>query len=108
MTADFLRLAGHAVSTVSSGPEALKRLNERDIDVVLCDIGLPGMDGFELARAIRAAERSRRVRPVALTGYGHDEAKARIREAGFDDYLSKPAGLAEIEAVLIRLLPREP
>jgi CheY-like chemotaxis protein len=72
-------------------------------DVVLVDIGLPGIDGFELARRIRATEGDRRTLLVALTGYGRDEDRERTRAAGFDHHLTKPVELDALEGLVARL-----
>jgi CheY-like chemotaxis protein len=68
--------------------------------VVLSDIGLPGIDGYEVARRIRQAPGLEGTLLVALTGYGGEEERRRGREAGFDHYLVKPADLADLRRVL--------
>jgi len=67
---------------------------------VLCDIGLPGMDGYEVARALRADPATRNVRLVALTGYAAPDDEARAREAGFDVHVAKPPSIGAIEELL--------
>jgi CheY-like chemotaxis protein len=69
-------------------------------DVVLCDIGLPGLDGYGVAREIRLNPTTARVRLLALTGYGEDEDRRRSSEAGFDAHLVKPADPAELSRLL--------
>ena len=84
-------LRGHATRTAFTGPEALAAAAEFSPDVVLLDIGLPGMDGYEVARQLRAMPALAGAFLVAMSGYGSDEDRARARLAGFDEYLVKPA-----------------
>jgi signal transduction histidine kinase/ActR/RegA family two-component response regulator len=92
-----LREEGHEVVTALDGRSGLAAALERPYDVIVCDIGLPGLDGLGLIRAVRAAmgkgEQGTRPLAIALTGYGQPEDEARGREAGFDHYLVKPVGL---------------
>jgi CheY-like chemotaxis protein len=69
---------------------------------VLCDIGLPGIDGYEVARRLRAGDRAGTMLLVALTGYALPDDLRRAQEAGFDAHLAKPARLEDIEAILAR------
>lgn len=96
----ILKLEGHEVDTAYSGAEALGRIEEFDPAVVLLDIGLPGLDGFQIAERIRAQPRHRNVRLVAITGYGQDADRARTREAGFASHLVKPVDFTELKRVL--------
>jgi CheY-like chemotaxis protein len=68
--------------------------------VVVCDIGLPGMSGFEVARALREDPATARARMIAVTGYGGHEDRLKTREAGFDAHLTKPADPAAIQELL--------
>jgi signal transduction histidine kinase/ActR/RegA family two-component response regulator len=92
-----LREEGHEVVTALDGRSGLAAAMERPYDVILCDIGLPGLDGLGLIRAVRAAVGAgaggTRLLAIALTGYGQPEDEARGLEAGFDHYLVKPVGL---------------
>ncbi len=90
----MLRADGHEVRTGFGPQDALTLAADWQPDVVLLDIGLPGMDGYEVARRLRAAGTSARL--VALTGYGQPEDMQRSAEAGFDDHLVKPVGLAAL------------
>ncbi len=93
--ATMLELYGHEVAVAHTGPEGVERARSFGPTVVLCDIGLPGgMDGYAVARALRAEPALREARLVALTGYGQDDDKLRAREAGFDEHLTKPVNLA--------------
>jgi signal transduction histidine kinase/ActR/RegA family two-component response regulator len=95
-----LREEGHEVVTALDGRSGLAAALERPYDVIVCDIGLPGLDGLGLIRAVRAAmgAETNGSRPVAIamTGYGQAEDQARGLEAGFDHYLVKPVGLAAL------------
>lgn len=97
---DALRLHRHEVEVAYSGPEGLQKARDFEPDVVLCDIGLPEMDGFAVARAMRADPKLGRVRLVALSGYAQPEDVARAAEAGFDDHLAKPPTLEALERAL--------
>jgi CheY-like chemotaxis protein len=70
-------------------------------EVVLCDIGLPGMDGYAVARALRADAATRDVTLVALTGYALPQDEQRAHEAGFDRHLAKPPDLDELQRILL-------
>jgi CheY-like chemotaxis protein len=85
----LLELEGHAVEAVGEGQEALELARAKDPDIALVDIGLPGIDGYEVARRVRARD-ARRPVLIALTGYGQPEDRRRATEAGFDDMLVKP------------------
>ena len=93
-------MGANDVCTVHGGEEALRRGPEFQPDVVLLDLGMPGMDGFEVARRLRREPWGRNVTLVAVTGWGQDEHRQRSKEAGFDRHLVKPAGRADIESVL--------
>ena len=103
MLHDILELQGHQVEVAESGLAALDALRSHGADIVLCDLGLPGMSGYDLARAIRDDASLRKIPLVALSGYGQPEDRKRTAEAGFDDHLIKPVDLAILDEVLIRL-----
>jgi PAS domain S-box-containing protein len=92
----LLRHLGHEVETAFSGPAALEKASAFRPEVVLLDIGMPGMDGFEVARRLRASPLGRDVMIVAQTGWGQDVDRRRSREAGFDAHLAKPVDLDEL------------
>ena len=96
----FLELRGHRVRSASDGVAALRLLEADPADVALLDIGLPGMDGYELAARIRGDGRLAGVRLLALTGYGQAADKQKARAAGFDAHLVKPVDTAVLERVL--------
>jgi PAS domain S-box-containing protein len=91
MLGALLRHAGHEVRVAGDGPAALDVAAEFRPDVALLDIGLPGMDGYELARALRLDPALPAIVLIALTGWGQEEDKKRARDAGFDGHLTKPA-----------------
>lgn len=96
MLAAVLRLSGYDVSVASSAPEALEAASEKQFDVVVSDIGMPGMNGYELARALRAQPGYAAVPMVAVTGFAMYDDRDRALEAGFDAHLSKPIDPAEL------------
>jgi CheY-like chemotaxis protein len=100
--AEFLVGEGFEVETAFDGPGALDRAARFDPDIVLLDIGLPGVDGYQVAARLRANGATSRAYLVALTGYGGADAEARARAAGFDVHLVKPARLSKLASVLAR------
>ena len=99
-TAAMLALSGHEVRTVHDGVEALSMVEAFAPDVVLLDIGLPRMDGYEVARRLRQLPATRDTLLVALTGYGQASDRLRGREAGFDEHLLKPVDPAVLNALI--------
>ncbi len=97
---DVVAHFGHSVEAVHDGAAAVARARERHPDVVLCDIGLPGMDGYEVARAIRSDDALHGIRLVAVSGYAQPEDRARAERAGFDAHVAKPVDPATIERLL--------
>jgi PAS domain S-box-containing protein len=98
--AALLRLLGHEVETAYSGQAALDKVQSFRPDIVLLDIGMPGMDGLEVARRLRATPLGREVKLVAQTGWGQDEDRRRTREAGFDAHLAKPVDMDALMKLL--------
>jgi signal transduction histidine kinase len=94
----LLQIQGHDVQTAYGAQDALDRAAAFDADVVLLDIGLPMMNGFEVARRLRASGNPARL--VALSGYGQPQDIRRTRNAGFDAHLVKPVDLEQVDAVL--------
>jgi PAS domain S-box-containing protein len=101
--AKLLRLAGHEVECVYDGPQALQGATRSRPDVVVLDIGLPGMDGYEVARRLRTLPQFRHTALIALTGYGQDSDRQSSRQAGFDHHLTKPVDPDVLERLIARL-----
>jgi signal transduction histidine kinase len=99
----MLRLNGHEVHEADSGPGGVASLKAVHPDIAIVDIGLPGFDGYEVARRARASPETRAVRLVALTGYGQEEDRRNARAAGFDWFLVKPADMGAISEILTHL-----
>ena len=98
----LLELDGHVVEATGEGTEGLQIAQAHDPDIALVDIGLPGLDGFEIARRLRASG-SRRPVLVALTGYSEPEDRRRAAEAGFDSLLVKPVDPSTLSRLLSTL-----
>jgi CheY-like chemotaxis protein len=107
-TACILRLWGHDVRGTESGPEALEVARTYRPDVVLMEIGLPGMDGYEVAEQLRKQEGIPHPLLVAVTGYGNEQYRQRAREAGFDCFLVKPVDPDVLRKLLATSQVRKP
>jgi CheY-like chemotaxis protein/nitrogen-specific signal transduction histidine kinase len=92
----ILSIRGYDVAVVHQGADGIAEVRRSRPDVVLCDIGLPGMDGYAVASALRAEPAGARARLIALSGYGRAEDLERARAAGFDDHIVKPADPDEL------------
>jgi two-component system CheB/CheR fusion protein len=104
---EVLALGGHEVAVAYSGPEGIERARELRPEVVLCDIGLPGMDGYGVARALRSDPALGTAFLVALSGYALAEDLERARAAGFDRHVAKPPSADLLEEVLTSALDRD-
>jgi CheY-like chemotaxis protein len=93
-------MTGHEVRTAYDGPSALAEARTFKPDVVVLDIGLPGMDGYEVAHCLRQEPGGDRLMLLALTGYGQEEDLRRSREAGFDHHFVKPIELEKFKDML--------
>ena len=96
---ELLEMDGFQVDVAVDGVDGVEQALSSQPDIAIVDIGLPVMDGFEVARRVRAVL-GRRIRLVALTGYGQPEDHHRTLEAGFDAHLTKPVHLGDLEAAL--------
>jgi CheY-like chemotaxis protein len=96
----LLKSLGHEVCAVYDGLQAIRMAVEFRPEVVLLDIGMPGLDGYEVARRLRALKRERPLRIVAITGWGQEADRTRSREAGFDLHLVKPVDPNTLTSVL--------
>ena len=100
----LLEVYGHRVTLAATGPAGVEAARRAPPEVVLCDLGLPGMDGYEVARALRADPATAGARLIALSGYGHDDDRQHSRAAGFERHLVKPVDPTDI----LRLLASAP
>jgi len=96
----LLSLEGHEVRVAHTGPDGVQAAREFGPEVVLCDIGLPGLDGFGVASQLREGADTAGARLIALTGFSDDATRRRAAESGFDHFLTKPAD----PYLLLRLL----
>ncbi|UQA59099.1 PAS domain-containing protein [Polyangium aurulentum] len=103
----LLEMLGHEVGSAHDGPDALAKALASKPDIILLDIGLPGMDGYEVAARLREEGLGSTVL-VALTGYGREEDMARSREAGFDHHLVKPVDIATLQKVIASVAASRP
>lgn len=99
----LLRLTGHEARMVHSGADALEAVGARQPEVILLDIGMPGMDGYEVARRLRAKRELDPIVLIALTGWGQEQDRQRSREAGFDLHMVKPVDPRELQAAWVRI-----
>jgi CheY-like chemotaxis protein len=102
-TAELLRVRGNDVRIAHDGPTAVAIASEYRPQVALLDIGLPGMNGYEVAKRLRSLSSIDRISLVAISGYGQDDDRRRSREAGFDDHLVKPVPFEVLEQRLAKL-----
>lgn len=98
-----LELEGHEVAVTHEGQDAVTKAAEKKPDLVICDLGLPGLDGFEVARALRSQPETARAYMVALSGYALPDDRRRARDAGFDEHLAKPVDLKALLKLLARI-----
>ncbi|HTW75114.1 MAG TPA: response regulator [Steroidobacteraceae bacterium] len=105
--AQLLQLEGHEVYQAADGLQALAAAGETRPDLVMLDIGMPGLDGYEVARRIRAEDWGRGAMLVAVTGWGQDSDRRRSQEAGFDSHWVKPLNAQKL-AALLNALPAPP
>ena len=103
MLAILLEQLGHTISVAHDGDEALKLIDDHAPDLAVLDIGLPGMDGYELARRLRANPSTRDTRLIALSGYGQTSDKEQSKRAGFDAHLVKPIAFNDLQQVIEQL-----
>lgn len=97
---ELLEILGHQTKVAYDGPKAVELAIAFKPDLVLLDIGLPVVDGYEVARRMRQEESLRDATLIALTGYGRDEDREKAREAGFDKHFTKPIELDALQKLL--------
>jgi two-component system, chemotaxis family, CheB/CheR fusion protein len=95
-----LEMNGHEVYIAHNGHDGIKYADEQRPDVIICDIGLPGMDGYEVARTLRANDSLKDTIMIALTGYTRKEDIAHAASAGFNEHLAKPVKLDRIRELV--------
>jgi PAS domain S-box-containing protein len=95
-----LKEMGHRTLVVHGGAEALEKIHTNDVDCVFLDLGMPGIDGYEVARRVRANKALRQPRLIALTGWGQEDDRRQTRDAGFDAHLVKPVSSDDIARAL--------
>jgi CheY-like chemotaxis protein len=100
LLSDALEGLGYQTRTAYDGPSALEVAADFNPDIALLDIGLPAMDGYELARRLRSRPAVKPLRLIALTGYGRDTDRAQTRDAGFDSHMVKPIDLAALASAI--------
>lgn len=105
MVGAALALAGHDVKEAHDGNAGLALAEHARCDIAFVDIGLPGVDGYEVARRLRSNAATRNMRLIALTGYGQSSDQARARAAGFDLHLTKPVSVADVETAVATAAP---
>jgi two-component system CheB/CheR fusion protein len=97
----LLSRLGHEIHTATDGPAALEAVAAFSPDLVILDLGLPDMDGFEVARRLRAAPKTSGLTLVALSGYGREDDRRKCREVGFDDHAVKPVDFDRLQELLV-------
>jgi CheY-like chemotaxis protein len=102
-----LAMMGHQVHTRYSGADALKASTEHQPDVILLDIGLPGLTGFQVAEQVRGTPGMEGIALVAITGYGQQEDHQKSKQAGFDYHLVKPVDPQQLQQLLTTLGKRK-
>ena len=98
--AKLLRLSGHTVQVAHTGPDAIASAREHSPEAVILDIGLPGMDGYEVASLLCKEERSRKPVIIAVSGYGEEQVRSHLGEARFDHHLVKPVNFDTLLSVI--------
>jgi CheY-like chemotaxis protein len=106
MLAEALQEMGHDTRMAFDGPAGLDVVASFAPEIAFLDIGLPEMDGYELARRLRAQVAAPGLRLVALTGYGQDADRRRSVDAGFDEHIVKPIDIVEVASAIERLTQR--
>lgn len=103
---DLLELFGYEVALAYTGPQGLEVARRFRPEVVLCDIGLPGMDGYQVASELRRDPATSLAHLIAVTGYGGEEDRSRSREVGFEQHLTKPVDPEQLQRLLASVAPQ--
>jgi CheY-like chemotaxis protein len=96
----LLGKVGHQVEVVTDGASGIETARRSAPEIIFCDIGMPGMDGYQVAAALRADETTRNAYLVALTGYGQDDDQTKALQSGFDKHLTKPVGWSTLQSII--------
>jgi len=107
----MLKTVGFSVTTVENGKEAISELRQHDYDLVLMDVEMPEMDGYEATQRIRsgeAGEEKKNVTVIAMTAHEHGEARHKSKEAGMDGYIVKPIDFADLKKTILDYTDRKP
>jgi len=104
MLGSMLNMMGHKVFTAFDGIDGIRKAKEVIPDIIFCDIGMPEMDGYEVALNLRQDIRLKEIYLVALTGYADPRDKECAKEAGFNKHLAKPVNKAALEQVLAEVI----
>jgi CheY-like chemotaxis protein len=99
----LLNVSGHETAIALNGPEGLVKARMIRPEVVFLDIGLPGMNGYDVAKQLRLEDCCSRAVLVAMTGWGSEEDRRRSKEAGFDYHMTKPVDLAQLDTLLSKV-----
>lgn len=102
---EVLEMYEHEVAVAYSGPAGVETARAFHPEVVLCDLGLPGMNGYEVASTLRSDPETRAAHLVALTGFSQAEERARAQACGFEVHLTKPVGVDDIQRLLCAFAP---
>jgi signal transduction histidine kinase/ActR/RegA family two-component response regulator len=97
---DLLELSGCTVEVANAGPASIEKAKQFRPEVVICDLGLPGMDGYQVAQQLRRHPETAAARLIALSGYGQEEDQQRALQAGFNQHLTKPVAFEDLQRVL--------
>jgi two-component system, cell cycle response regulator DivK len=104
LACEVLACDGYEVIQANSGAEALERISESKLDLILMDIAMPGMDGLELTRLLKSREETRSIPIIAMTAFAMKGDEEKVRAAGCDGYISKPINTRTIAGQLSELL----
>ena len=102
----LLELAGNTITSTFDGPTGLAMAGETHYDVIICDIGLPGIDGYEVVRQLRLSMRQPEPYFIAISGYNQTEDRTNAIKAGFDHYLVKPIAVDVLVALIASISTR--
>lgn len=97
---DLIGFLGHKTFCSQDGKDGIAKAKEHHPDIIICDIGLPIMDGYDVARQLRKDDELKETFLIALSGYAGHEDRKKSKDAGFDRHLAKPADISAIERVI--------